>query len=110
MTKNTNELLDRDEQTAGRLRRGLGWLLGGLVGLGIALLVAEQGPAEGESGSGAGPFSPLAITSFVGFAVGAYAGMWAADRLGERSVQVLSLLIGVLLSIALLLWTAWRFH
>jgi hypothetical protein len=73
-----------------------GWLAGGCLGL---LLNYGLFFAVGEGW-------PVIPTTFVLFVAGCFAGMWVADRLGERGFKVLGLTAGILLAVALSLVVA----
>ncbi len=84
-----------------RIARGLGWVAGGglllLVNFAVALAVSPQYPNY-----------PVQPTSFVLFAAGAFGGMWAADKLGNRALKVMGLTTGVVLALFLLLFVLSR--
>lgn len=72
-----------------RLATVFGWLAGGALGLlvnyGIFLVVGEG--------------YPTTYTTFALFLVGAFGGMWVADRLGPRGFKPLGIAAGVLFAL-----------
>lgn len=82
-----------DEDVGARSRQRLatvfGWLAGGALGLlinyGLFLAVGEG--------------YPTTWTTFALFLVGAFAGMWAADRLGPKGFTPLGIAAGVLFAL-----------
>ncbi|MEM7607056.1 MAG: hypothetical protein AAF411_17010 [Myxococcota bacterium] len=77
--------------TRARLATFLAGVVGGSVGMllnyGVFHLV--------------GPGYPVGPSTFVAFAVGAFAAMHLSDRLGKRALRVMALSAGVLLAFSL---------
>ncbi len=80
-----------DSDPRRRWATALGWLSGGfgavLLNLGAFTLWGEGYPIE--------------PTSFVAFLAGAFGGMAAADRLGDRAFRVLGVATGLVAALAL---------
>jgi len=76
------------EKRDGKLAVVLGWVAGGGAGLLLSFVLfhaLEEMPVE-----------PVVFGLFL---VGAFAGMAAADRLGDRAVKVLGIAAGVVLAL-----------
>lgn len=71
-----------------RIATALGWFVGG----GLALLLNYFAFVA------VGPDYPAAPTSFVAFVLGAFGGMWVADRLGSKALKTLGISAGLLIA------------
>jgi hypothetical protein len=88
--------MDAPKNTQRRAATVLGWLTGGIAGLLLNYGVFQA------YGTG----YPVVPTSFGLFVLGCFAGMWTADRLGDRGIKVLAVTTGLALTLALVLLVA----
>ena len=79
----------------GRLGTVFGWIAGGCFGLLLNYFVFLATGTEW-----------LVASTFVLFVAGAFAGMYAADRLGERAFRVMGVAAGILFAGAVALGAA----
>lgn len=81
--------------TRGRLGTIFGWIAGGCFGLLLNYFVFLAIGAR-----------YLVWSTFLLFAAGAFAGMYVADRLGDRAFRVMGVAAGILLALAVALGAA----
>lgn len=72
-----------------RLSTAFGWIAGGALGLLVNTAIYRT----------VGEGYPTTYTTFALFLVGAFGGMWVADRLGPRGFKPLGIAAGILLAL-----------